>query len=396
MNYVLYDSTERVNFYPLTLTRPISDLKVGFFTIRQKWEHQLNSKIECLAEDYLAKKYGSPTYAENVYVDARILPSSKVTLQIKNLKIDEALEYNNRIVAFHSSSLKFGEAEHLTPNDFKKIYPLEETFVIEKNPHIIEYFKKELLNDIEWLKQNKKFSSLSASVQAIEPDQIFLEEGAKAEACIINASTGPVYIAKDAEIMEGSMIRGPIALGSHSAIKMGAKIYGPVSIGEHCKVGGEVSDSIIHAYSNKGHDGFLGHSYLGEWCNIGADTNNSNLKNGYQKVKLWNYATERFEQSGMQFLGLIMGDHSKTAINTTINTGTTVGVACNIYGAGFPRNFTPSFTEGGAQGLKEANLNATFRTADAMMQRRKLSLNDEEKAILKECFIRTAKYRNFK
>jgi len=224
-------------------------------------------------------------------------------------------------------------------------------------------------------------------------EHIFVEEGAKVECAILNASTGPIYIGKDAEIMEGAIVRGPLALCEHAALKMGAKIYGPTTIGPHSKVGGEVNNSVIIGYSNKGHDGFLGNSVLGEWCNIGADSNNSNLKNNYAEVKLWNYPQERFVNTGLTFCGLIMGDHSKCGINTMFNTGTVVGVNANIFGSGFPRNFVASFSWGGAAGFTTYKTADAFEVAARVFDRRGMVFNETEQEILQHVFEITAKYR---
>ncbi|MGQ3015625.1 MAG: glucose-1-phosphate thymidylyltransferase, partial [Flavobacteriales bacterium] len=218
-------------------------------------------------------------------------------------------------------------------------------------------------------------------------------DGAVIEGAIINVSKGPVFIDRDAEIMEGSMVRGPFYLGEHSQLKMGAKIYGACAFGPHVKVGGEVNNSVIFGYSSKAHDGFLGNSVLGEWCNLGADTNNSNLKNNYAQVKLWSYVKEGFVNTGLQFCGLIMADHSKCGINTMFNTGTVVGVSANIFGAGFPRNFLPSFSWGGPQGMQEYQVKQAVQTAELVFARRGMVFDDTEKELFAEIFAQTARYR---
>jgi UDP-N-acetylglucosamine diphosphorylase/glucosamine-1-phosphate N-acetyltransferase len=230
-------------------------------------------------------------------------------------------------------------------------------------------------------------------VNTLNPERIFLEKGAKVEFATLNPGEGFIYIGKDAEIMEGALIRGSFALGTHSAVKMGAKIYGPTVVGPHSKVGGEINNSVIFGYSNKGHDGFLGNSVLGEWCNIGADSNNSNLKNNYADVKLWNYKKKGFVNTGLQFCGLIMGDHSKCGINTMFNTGTVVGVSANIFGDGFPRNFVPSFSWGGAAGFTTYSIPKAFETAEKVFSRRELVFDKIEQDILKNVFEQTAEFR---
>ena len=259
--------------------------------------------------------------------------------------------------------------------------------IFSYNHHCIE-------SDFESLTKNRISQKLSSSNQLISPEHIFVEEGAVVEHAILNASNGPIYIGKNAEIMEGCLIRGPLAMCEHSVLKMGAKIYGANTVGPFCKVGGEVTNSVFQSYSNKGHDGFLGNSVIGEWCNLGADTNNSNLKNNYAEVKLWNYSHDRFENTGLQFCGLVMGDHSKCGINTMFNTGTVVGVSANIFGAGFPRNFIPSFSWGGSSGYITFKLNKAYEVAHKAMQRRSKSFDEVEKSILDHvlnCQSRTEK-----
>jgi UDP-N-acetylglucosamine diphosphorylase/glucosamine-1-phosphate N-acetyltransferase len=252
---------------------------------------------------------------------------------------------------------------------------------------------KNIQDDFVLLTKNRTSAIIDNSNQVINPGNIFIEEGASVLCSILNASAGPIYIAKDAEVMEGSMIRGPFALGEHSALKMGAKIYGPTTIGPECKVGGEVNNSVIFGYTNKAHDGFLGNSVIGEWCNLGADSNNSNLKNNYAHVKLWNYAEGRMVSTSLQFCGLIMGDHSKCGINTMFNTGTVVGVSANIFGAGFPKNHIPSFSWGGAQGITEYNFEKAAETATLVMERRHKIFDQIESQILAEVFELTRPFR---
>ena len=249
--------------------------------------------------------------------------------------------------------------------------------------------------DYDLITQGRTSAEIPKGVQTMHSENIFIEEGAKINFCSLNASDGPIYIGKDAEIMEGALIRGPFALCEHATVKMGAKIYTGTTIGPYCKVGGEVTNSVLMAYSNKGHDGYLGNSVLGEWCNIGADSNNSNLKNNYEEVRLWDYETEGFAKTGLQFCGLMMGDHSKCGINTMFNTGTVIGVSVNIFGTGFPRNFVPSFSWGGASGFTTYKTNKAFQTAKLVMERRNIPFDDQEAAILEHIFEDSAKYRRY-
>ena len=242
--------------------------------------------------------------------------------------------------------------------------------------------------DYELLTKGRKSTELS-STNTIIGDRVFAEEGVEVEAAILNSKNGPIYLAKGSSIMEGSMVRGGLSLGEYSQLKLGTKIYGAVTIGPHSKVGGEVNNSVIQGYSNKGHDGFLGNSVIGEWCNLGADTNNSNLKNNYDEVKLWSYAKKGFERTGLQFCGLIMGDHSKCGINTMFNTGTVIGVSSNIFGSGFPRNFVPSFSWGGASGFVEYKLDKALKTAEIVFGRRSVELDATERQILTHIYEQT-------
>ncbi len=289
--------------------------------------------------------------------------------------------------------------EQIKNLDFKELknYKLKEcTADIKKINYPWDIFSgngEEIVSDLALIK-NKKKHQLSSTNNIIQEDDIFVEEGVKAEYATINASSGPVYIGKDAEIMEGSVIRGPFAMLDHSVLKLSAKIYGPTTLGPYVKVGGEVNNAVFFGYSNKAHDGFVGNSVIGEWCNLGADTNSSNLKNNYAEVKAWNYVQEKFIPTGKQFCGLIMGDHSKCGINTMFNTGTVVGISANVFGSGFPRNLVPSFTWGGAQGYQLYRLEKALEVAEKVMARRSIKLEETDKNIFNRVFELTKKYRH--
>jgi UDP-N-acetylglucosamine diphosphorylase/glucosamine-1-phosphate N-acetyltransferase len=265
--------------------------------------------------------------------------------EINSLQLNEALYWKEILVAAHVNGTDELTATKRIDSSVKELIKLNFTYdIFAKNGRAIE-------DDFELLTKGRISQPISPTNQVVKPARVFIEEGATVEFSILNASTGSIYIGKDAEIMEGCKVKGPFALCEHGGLKMDAKIYPATTVGPYCKVGGEVNNAVFFAYSNKGHDGFIGNAVIGEWCNLGADTNNSNLKNTYEEVKLWNYRTEKFEKTGLTFCGLMMGDHSKCGINTMFNTGTVVGVAANIFGAGFPRNFIPSFAWGGAQGF---------------------------------------------
>ncbi len=391
MNYILFDGTVRNSLLPFTFTRPVADIRVGILTIREKWEKYLGYTTTSLTEDYLMEKYPMVEMEENILINASFLPNEILVEMILNLEKNQAIVYEEEIVAFYSEN-----TQQQIDFDTYEMLPLEnEAMQIVHTWDIFSKNDKAIRDDFELLTQDRMSQPIPKSVNVIAPEHVFIEEGAKLEFVTLNASTGPIYIGKDAEIMEGSVIRGPFALCEQAQVKLATKIYGATTVGPHCRVGGEINNSVLFAYSNKGHDGFLGNSVLGEWCNIGADSNNSNLKNNYEEVKLWSYETGSFQKTGLQFCGLMMGDHSKCGINTMFNTGTVVGVSANIFGSGFPRNFVPSFAWGGASGFTTYQTKKAFETARIVMSRRGVVLDEVEQKILEFVFEETAKWRNF-
>ena len=389
MNYILFDGPFRNNLLPFTYTRPVADIRVGILTIREKWEAFLDSTTTTVTEDYLSEKFPMVEMEENVMINASYLPNFELVEMIKNLEKNQAIFKDEDIIAFFTKEaqedIDFSTYEALEFND--DIIRIENTWdIFSKNGEAIQ-------EDFNLITQNRKSKPIPSSNNVIAPENIFIEEGATLEFTTLNASNGPIYIGKNTEIMEGSLIRGPLALCEGAVIKLGAKIYGPTTIGPYSKVGGEVNNSVLFAFSNKGHDGFLGNSVISEWCNLGADTNNSNLKNNYAEVRLWDYQTESFAGTGLQFCGLMMGDHSKCGINTMFNTGTVVGVSSNIFGSGFPRNFVPSFSWGGHGGFTTYLTSKAFEVAKVVMSRRHLEFSDQDAAILLHVFEETKKYR---
>lgn len=393
MNYILFDDFTRINLLPLTFTRPVADIRIGILTIREKWEKVLDVTISTKTEGYLSKKFPLKLALEdeNVWINGSFCPNEKLLEEVKNLKRGQALLSENTLIAVNSGNNNM--VDFTVTDGFVVLESFASAMRVENVWDIFSKNEEAIQSDFTLITKGRKSQAISATNQVIGKDNIFVEEGAKIECAILNASTGPIYIGKDAEVMEGSIIRGSFALCEHSTLKLGAKIYGPTTIGPHSKVGGEVNNSVILGYSNKGHDGFLGNSVLGEWCNIGADSNNSNLKNNYAQVKLWNYEKERFVNTGLTFCGLIMGDHSKCGINTMFNTGTVIGVNANIFGSGFPRNFVPSFSWGGASGFTTYKIEDAFEVAARVFERRGLVFDDTEKGILKQVFELTEKYR---
>jgi UDP-N-acetylglucosamine diphosphorylase/glucosamine-1-phosphate N-acetyltransferase len=391
MNYILFDGNTRNSLLPFTFTRPVADIRIGILTIREKWEKYLKTQTSTLTEPYLSGKFPLVEKSSNLLINASVLPDAAIIKSIGSLVEGEALMYNGELIAARTAKVP----ENLLQSDFKTVDYGGDIFQLKHTWEIFSRNGEALEADFRLLTAGRESAAISETNQLINKKDIFLEEGARVEYSVLNATEGPIYIGKNAEVWEGNLIRGAFALCEHAVVKMGAKVYGPTTVGPHGKICGEVNNSVIFGYSSKGHDGYLGNSVLGEWCNIGADTNNSNLKNNYAKVRLWNYATESCEQTGLQFCGLMMGDHSKTAINTMFNTGTVIGVNANIYVPGFPRNFIPSFSWGGASGFSTYHTDKAFETAKVMMARRKVEFTPEDASILQHVFDITARWRTY-
>lgn len=372
MRINFHDNGLHLRFAPLTLTRPVADLRFGILTIAESWLQLLQKDIHgFVTESYLSVKYPAlPESDDLVTIAGNIKPTRELARWVAELQPGQRLEVNQTWIATR------GTASTTVSKTTIQLLLIQ---------HVWDLFQlngKAIETDFELITQGRNSLPLDSSNRRSESGSIFIEEGAKVSFSILNASEGPIYIGKDAEVMDGSIIRGPFALGTHAAVKMGAKIYGPTTVGPHCKVGGEISNSIFQAYSNKGHDGFLGNSLVGEWCNFGADTNSSNLMNTYAPVKIHSYETGKAEQTQITFCGVIMGDHSKTGINTMLNTATVVGVSANIFGAGFPSKYIPSFTWGAAGSEEKFRLDKAFEVASAMMKRRHLNLDETDRKIL--------------
>lgn len=390
MNILLFDDDKRSNLLPLAYTRPCGDLRVGILTIAEKWEKRCQATVSFVTESYLSKKFTAAHTNDNYYINGRTLVNDNLLSAIKALEINQSLWHKETLIALRGAKV-FSDYASIANNEAEKI-ELTDVDVLSFCYDIFSKNGAQIKSDFDILTKGRTSAALSETNTLIGK-HIFIEEGATIEAATLNSKNGPIYIGKNAEIMEGSVVRGPLALCDGSTIKMSAKIYGDTTIGPSCKVGGEVSNSVFYAHSNKGHDGFLGNSVIGEWCNLGADTNSSNLKNNYAQVKLWNYTKGRFAPTGLQFCGLIMADHSKCGINTMFNTGTVVGVSANIFGASFPRNFIPSFTWGGATGFATYTLPKVFETTRIVMQRRSKELNQTEQDILTYLFNQSGEYR---
>ncbi len=388
MNYILFDGSSRNQLLPFTFTRPVADLRIGILSIREKWEKLLGTTTSTVTEEYLEHKWPMVELEQNVMINASFLPTPELLIQIENLEENQAIFFEEDIVAFYTL-----EDQEVDFSSYTHIELEGDPFQIAHTWDIFSKNGEAIVADFELLTQDRDSQPISSSNNVIKPENIFIEEGATVEFATLNASAGPIYIGENSEVMEGSLVRGPFALCEFSTLKLGAKVYGPTTIGPHSKVGGEVNNVVIFGFSNKGHDGFLGNSVIGEWCNLGADTNNSNLKNNYAEVRLWDYETEGFARTGLQFCGLMMGDHSKCGINTMFNTGTVVGVSANIFGSGFPRNFIPSFSWGGSAGMSTYRTSKAFEVAEIVMKRRGIEFTEDDKEILEKVFEESKKWR---
>ncbi|HNQ61205.1 MAG TPA: GlmU family protein [Bacteroidia bacterium] len=394
MNIILFDDEARTGLLPLTFTKPVSELRLGILTIREKWQKFIKGDVSWSTQDYLQSKYPLVIKTENLFINGSVSPNAELVSAIEKLESGQSIRQAEVLIAF--------KAKAVSAELFHKERIYKEESGIEFKGNLVrlrqcwDLFSKNeqaISDDFHLITKGRKSQPVSSSNQTINPENIFLEEGAKVECAVLNASTGFIYLDKNSEVMEGAMIRGPFSLGEASQLKMGAKIYGATTIGPHCKVGGEVNNSVISGYSNKAHDGFLGNSVIGEWCNLGADSNNSNLKNNYSTVKVWSFEEENYVSSGLQFCGLIMGDHSKCSINTMFNTGTVVGVSANIFGNGFPQKYIPSFSWGGSEGFNTYRLEEAMDVAQRVFERRKLEFGAADQEIFKHLFDLTTIHR---
>lgn len=393
MNYILFDDNSRNTLLPLTFMRPVADIRIGILTIREKWEYHLNVKTSTLTEAYLGEKYPIIRGEENVLINGSICPSPELVEKVLSLKPKETLVGEDYIIAMRLSADEFdmlGEIDaskeiNTDINHFKLNYPWE----------IFQFNGEAIIMDFIRLTQNRTSEAISPTNNILGHENIFIEKGAHVEFVTLNATAGPIYIGKNAEIMENTVIRGPFALCENSTVKIGAKIYGPTTIGPWSKVAGEISNSVIFGYSNKAHDGFLGNSVIAEWCNLGSDTNTSNLKNTYEPVRIWSYSQKSFIDTGLTFCGLIMGDHSKCGINTMFNTGSVVGINSNIFGSGYQRNFISSFKWGGPAGFSRYELEKAINVARIVYGRRGLEFDNVNENLFRSVFDMTAGTSNY-
>lgn len=393
MNYILFDDNSRNTLLPLTFMRPVADIRMGILTIREKWEHHLKRKTSTLTEGYLSEKYPIVKGEENILINGSVSPSPELVDKILTLKPKEILVGEDYIIAMRLSDSEFDMLDEIDAtkeittdiNHFKLNHPWE----------IFQFNGESIIMDFVRLTKNRTSETISPTNNILGHENIFIEKGAKVEFATLNATGGPIYIGKNAEIMENTVIRGPFALCDNSTVKIGAKIYGPTTIGPWSKVGGEISNSVIFGYSNKAHDGFLGNSVIAEWCNLGSDTNTSNLKNTYETVRIWSYAQKSFVDTGLTFCGLVMGDHSKCGINTMFNTGSVVGINSNIFGSGYQRNFISSFKWGGPSGFSRYDLEKAIKVARIVYDRRGIEFDTINENLFRSVFDMTAGTSNY-
>jgi UDP-N-acetylglucosamine diphosphorylase/glucosamine-1-phosphate N-acetyltransferase len=393
---ILFDSDCRETLLPLTYTRPVADLRVGITTIKEKYEQLIDLPVSFLTQDHLSELYPLLYGERNLLINGSLIPDPDFIHWAAQIELGTAYVRRGELIATHLD--REALMNLVDGHEFGQIKVQEyEEEGIDKLTTPADVFllnDKAIRADFARLTEGRSSASLPASNTLIGPaDQLFIEAGASIEGAILNVKNGPIYVGKDAQILEGCLLRGPIALCEGSVLKMGAKIYGATSVGPSCKVGGEVSNVVFQANSNKGHDGYLGNAAIGQWCNIGAGTNASNLKNDYSEVRVWSYAEGRFAKTGQQFHGLIMADHAKAGINTMFNTGTVVGVAANIFGEGFPRTFIPSFSWGGKAGVQTYRLDKALETAERVMARRSVPLTDADRRMLEFVFEASKEYR---
>ncbi len=383
MNLILFDDPSlRKTLLPLTFTRPVAEIRIGILTITEKWAMYLGEKPSYATADYLAQKFTKHITADNLWINGALCPDTELVAVIKTLKPEEALYKNSKILAVRTHENELPEVISGKVSEYQN-----EVVLIDQPWKIFQNNGNQIRSDFNLITTNRKSAGINdPHTRVYNAQNIFLEDGVILHSAILNAENGPIYLGKNSQVQEGSIVRGPFALGEGAVINMGGKMRADTTVGPFCKIGGEVSNAVLFGYSNKAHDGFLGNSVLGEWCNLGADTNTSNLKNNYDTVKLWSYAENKLISTGIPNCGLIMGDHSKSAINTMFNTGTVVGVSSNIFGGSFPPKHVPSFRWGGASGLDVYNFEKAMETVARVMARRNTKLSEQDQLIFKNIF----------
>lgn len=384
MNILLFDDINiKKALLPFTFTRPISEIRVGVFKITEKWRNISGSRISFLTEPYLNQKYQYHHTGLNYFINGSLIPDDTLFSAISSLKMGEALIQKGKLLAFYIDFVPFLEGLQTITNSLELIEYKPSFTCLENQWDIFTLNGAQIKADFAYIDQKLSRKIADPHTILYNEEKIYVEEGAQIKAAVLNAEAGPIYIGKNAEVQEGSIIRGPFALCEGAVVNMGSKMRGDTTIGPFSKVGGEINNSVIFGYSNKAHDGFLGNSVIGEWCNLGADTNTSNLKNNYSNIKLWNYKDNDYKDSGRQFCGLMMGDHSKAGINSMFNTGTVVGVNANIFGGGYPPKFIPSFAWGGSEGFQKFDFDKAMQVAAKVMERRNVMIENEDYEIMR-------------
>lgn len=381
MAIVLFDNALRTQLYPFTATRAVADLRCGIVTIKERWQLKTKQKVFVYTEKYLQPLYETIGDSTAIWVDASVLADDQLVNRILALQNGEALTDEYGWIAGRSEQLQHSPPLPDSSGLFTEVYTAA-TKRLQYPWQLFQWNDAMIREDFSLLVQNRSSEPVSHTNQVIQTADIFIEEGAKVEFCTLNSTTGPVYIGKDATIMEGVMIRGPFALGENSLLKMGTKIYGATTLGPYCMAGGEIKNTIMMGYSNKGHDGYLGDSVIGEWCNLGAGTSNSNIKNTGGNIKMWNAFTHSFENAG-QKCGVVMGDYSRTAINSSINTGSMIGVCANVFGNGL----LPKVVNDFSWGLNERyTLDKAIQDIDNWKQLKNKKITTIEVDLLKHIF----------
>jgi UDP-N-acetylglucosamine diphosphorylase/glucosamine-1-phosphate N-acetyltransferase len=393
MNFILFDDERAENFLPFTHTRPISEMRCGIWTLKEKWESITSVPPSYHCAKHLQALFPIEINQQNIFINSACFPNDDVFANILELKLDQCLLYGDILIA---ANLNESKAKSFTISDAvlncENVHYSGPIKMLENVWDIFSQNKENIESDFERITRNRTSQPIN-NTNTLIGNNIFIEEGARVQGAILNSTEGPIYVGRNAEIMEGSVVRGPLALCDKSVLKLSTKIYGATTIGPGSKVGGEVNNSVFFSNSNKGHDGFLGNAVIGEWCNLGADTNNSNLKNNYDEVKIWSEAKETFVKTGLQFCGLFMGDHSKCGINTMFNTGTVIGVSANIFGGGFPRNFIPSFSWGGSSGMTEYKIDKAAATTARVFARRNKEFTQHDADLMQYVFDKTQDQR---
>lgn len=387
-NIILFDDESREQMLPLSYTRPVSEMRTGIYTIRERWEKLLNAPASYITSDYLNERFPMVLEDDNIVINGAVMPNDRIVRLIEQLEPNEALMNNGVLIAARLNRTQF---ENLFRDEsIEEISGLDLSdtpFIHLAYPwDLFLYLRATIEYDFQLVTRGRTSQVIPPHNQVIAVDNIFVEEGAQITCAILNAQSGPIYIGKNAQVMEGAVIRGPVTIGEGTIVKMGAKIYGPTAIGPDCRIGGEIKEVVMFGHSNKAHDGYLGNSIIGEWCNLGAGTSVSNLKNNYSNVRMWDFTSQTMRDTGLQYLGTVMGDHSKTGIQTMFNTGTIVGVATNIFGGGFPPKVIPSFSWGGSSGLTTYRLEDALETAQKVITRRNIEFSKEDANILRHVF----------